>query len=169
MNIYQRFNALQQAAVQKPAAKLKKKNFACIGARGFACASPHLPHKGRGMCSNCFQADHYYKAEHKAHAASPDSTEQADQATLRRQWYVEAGHNAREAARRNLPAGANFHVLAKRLADMAQPGKRENKREVDALRRRSEQGKATTFEHAVSEDGHIALLKNSCVSTHMSF
>jgi hypothetical protein len=29
------------------------------------------------------------------------------------------------------------------------------------------QGKATIFKHAVSEDGHIALLKNSCVSTHM--
>jgi hypothetical protein len=50
---------------------------------------------------------------------------------------------------------------------MAQPGKREHKRVVDTLRRSSEQGKATIFEHAVSEDGHIALLKNSCVSTHM--
>ena len=50
---------------------------------------------------------------------------------------------------------------------MAKPGKREHKREVDALYRRSEQGKATIFEHAVSEDGHIALLKNSCIGTHM--
>ena len=50
---------------------------------------------------------------------------------------------------------------------MAQPGKREHNRAVDTLRRRSEQGMATIFEHAVSEDGHIALLKNSCVSTHM--
>ncbi len=50
---------------------------------------------------------------------------------------------------------------------MAQPGKREHKRAVDTLRRRSEQGMATILEHAVSEDGHMALLKNSCVSTHM--
>ena len=50
---------------------------------------------------------------------------------------------------------------------MAQSGKREHNRAVDTLRRRSEQGMATIFEHAVSEDGHIALLKNSCVSTHM--
>ncbi len=50
---------------------------------------------------------------------------------------------------------------------MKQPGKRERKREQEGIRRRSEQGKATIFEHAVSEDGHIALLKNSCVSTHM--
>ena len=50
---------------------------------------------------------------------------------------------------------------------MAQPGKRDHKRAVETLRRSSEQGKATIFEHAVSEDGHIALLKNSCVSTHM--
>ncbi len=114
MNIFQRFNALQHAAVQKPAAKLKKKGFACIGARGFACASPHLPHKGRGMCNNCFQAQHYYSAEQKAQAASPSSTEQADQATLR-QWYVEAGNNAREAARNHLPAGATFQTLAKRI------------------------------------------------------
>ena len=114
MNVFQRFNALQQAAVQKPAAKLKKTNFACIGARGFSCASPHLPHKGRGMCNNCFKTENYYRAEQKAHAASANSTEQADQATLR-QWYVEAGLNAREAARRHLPAGASFHALAKRI------------------------------------------------------
>jgi hypothetical protein len=94
MNIHQRFNALQQAAVQKPAAKLKKKIFTCIGARGFACASAHLSYKGRGMCNNCFQAQHYYSAEQKAQAASPNTMEQADQATLR-QWYVEAGHNAK--------------------------------------------------------------------------
>ena len=50
---------------------------------------------------------------------------------------------------------------------MAKPGKREHKRAVDTLYRRSEQGQATNVEDAVSEDGHIALLKNSCVSTHM--
>ncbi len=50
---------------------------------------------------------------------------------------------------------------------MAKPGKREHKRAVDTLRRRSEQGQATILEHAVSEDGHIALLKNSCISNHM--
>ena len=50
---------------------------------------------------------------------------------------------------------------------MAKPGKREHKRAVDTLRRKSEQGQATILEHAVSEDGHIALLKNSCISTHM--
>ena len=66
------------------------------------------------MCNNCFQAENYYRAEQKAHAASANSTEQADQATLR-QWYVEAGLNAREAARRHLPAGASFHALAKRI------------------------------------------------------
>jgi hypothetical protein len=58
-------------------------------------------------------------------------------------------------------------MTGQHVRHMAQPGKREHKREVDTLRRRSEQGKATIFEHAVSEDGHIALLKNSCVSTHM--
>ena len=66
------------------------------------------------MCNNCFQAQRYYSAEQKAQAASPSSTEHADQATLR-QWYVEAGLNAREAARRHLPAGATFQTLAKRI------------------------------------------------------
>jgi hypothetical protein len=115
MNIFQRFNALQHAAVQKPAAKLKKKNFACIGARGFECASPHLPHKGLGMCRNCHFTFYYHKSESAARA-SPASELQPppDKATLLR-WYAEAGHNASEAARRNLPVNGNFHTLAKRI------------------------------------------------------
>jgi hypothetical protein len=39
MSAYQRFNALQQAAVQKPAFKPKKRDFCCIGACGSACSS----------------------------------------------------------------------------------------------------------------------------------
>jgi hypothetical protein len=67
------------------------------------------------MCRNCFQVEHYQKAENKAKIGSnADQAPPPDKATMR-EWFVEAGHNAREAARRHLPAGATFHTLAKRI------------------------------------------------------
>jgi hypothetical protein len=112
MNVYQRFNALQQAAVQKPAAKLKKRDFCCIGSRGFPCASKHLPHKGLGMCRNCFQSDWY--GRQSAATANADQDPALDQATLRR-WYAECGNNASKAAKLHLPVDSNLATFAKRI------------------------------------------------------
>jgi hypothetical protein len=65
------------------------------------------------MCNNCFQKDFYENQAKKAKRGSKsDQAPPPDQATMR-QWFVEAGHNANEAARRHLPAGATFHTLAK--------------------------------------------------------
>ena len=50
---------------------------------------------------------------------------------------------------------------------MAIDGKRESKQKVDKARRNSAKGKEVIRQHAVSEHGHLELLKNSCVSTHM--
>ena len=112
MNVYQRFNALQQAAVQKPAAKLKKRDFCCVGSRGFPCASTHLPHKGLGMCRNCYQS-HWYGTLSAA-TANADQEPAMDQATLRR-WYAECGNNASKAAKKYLPIAGTLATFTKRI------------------------------------------------------
>ena len=50
---------------------------------------------------------------------------------------------------------------------MAKPGKRGKMQAADQARRNSAKGKEVILQHAVSEHGHLELLKNSCVSTHM--
>jgi hypothetical protein len=113
MNVYQQFKALQQAAVQKPAAKLKKRDFCCAGSRGFPCASPHLAHKGLGMCRNCFQSS-WYERTLSAALATAEQEPPADQATLRR-WYAECGNNASKAAKLHLPIAGTLATFTKRI------------------------------------------------------
>jgi hypothetical protein len=113
MHVYQQFKALQQAAVQKPAAKLKKRDFCCVGSRGFPCASPHLPHKGLGMCRNCHQSS-WYESKQSAALANAEQVTPPDQATLRR-WYAECGNNASKAAKKYLPIAGTLATFTKRI------------------------------------------------------
>ena len=71
--------------------------------------------RGSACAENCHFTHYYHKSESAARA-SPASEQQPppDKATLLR-WYAEAGHNASEAARRNMPINGNFHTLAKRI------------------------------------------------------
>jgi len=91
MSVFERFDALNQVAVQKLASrtnKIKKPNFQCIGSRGNVCSSTHLPHKGLGMCQNCFFTYNYYKQQAAAQAnVSNLGFVVPDKATLLR-WYA---------------------------------------------------------------------------------
>ena len=129
MRVFQRFDALNQVAVEKLASrthKIKKSDFHCIGARGKVCSSTHLPHKGLGMCRNCHFLHHYHKSQAVAQA-NAGNVLHPDKATLLR-WYAESGNNASEAARKNLPIGGASVNGNQRLQQCHNPSQKLPKR-----------------------------------------